>query len=521
MKKLVIQEVKKNIYLIASVLIFASVNTVMADQVLQTSKLDVVVSDDTGQIKNISIGGLHHGDLQKDEMLTDGNLLALDWNIKPKLHSNKILSGKESQQLIETVFHVNDELIIRRHVHEGEAPYSLLVSYKITNTSSDALQLASILKPSLQFAGGFKKINEEGGGYGAWIYGYRDLFISHRADLVKVHPDNMEDVSGQESTQWIGWVNRRHVIALRSIEPTNISVDAAAALSGLDEKNDYFSPAKLTLTLSQNGGVFQNKLLPGESVAIIFESVIAPKLWDQLSLVKPTLEGVVLLNLWDWFRKICFVVWQLLNILFNVIGNWGVVIVFMAFIVRILIIPITRISLQYQDKAIEQEARIRPLLVKVKEQYKGIEQSKQLVSLYEQQNYDQLASLKGMLGLFVQIPILIALFNVLGEASEFSGVPFLWFNDLSISDRLFPLGIDIPFFGAYFNLLPFLMGAVTVLSTYYAARTSGKNLPKRSLYGMAVLFFILFYSFPAALVLYWLCSTFFQFLQQVIENRIK
>ena len=98
-----------------------------------------------------------------------------------------------------------------------------------------------------------------------------------------------------------------------------------------------------------------------------------------------------------------------------------------------------------------------------------------MVALYEREKYDQLAPFKGMLGLFIQIPVLIALFNVLGEAPELSGVPFLWFDDLSLSDRLFPLGIDLPFFGAYFNLLPFLMAGVTVLSTYYAARTSSQQ----------------------------------------------
>ena len=193
----------------------------------------------------------------------------------------------------------------------------------------------------------------------------------------------------------------------------------------------------------------------------------------------------------------------------------------MALMVRILIIPVTRISLQYQERAIQQQERIKPLIKRVREEYKGIELSEQLVSLYEREKYDQLAPLKGMLGLFIQIPILIALFNVLGEAPELSGVPFLWFNDLALSDRLFPLGVDVPFFGAYFNLLPFLMAGITVLSTYYAARVESNNTSTSGLFGMAALFFILFYSFPSALVLYWLCSICFQLLQQVIENRLK
>jgi YidC/Oxa1 family membrane protein insertase len=280
-------------------------------------------------------------------------------------------------------------------------------------------------------------------------------------------------------------------------------------------------PAALVLTFARANQALPDQLMPGESTTIFFDAVIAPKQWDQLSLVTPAMDSVVLLNLWDWFRMICFAIWQLLNFLFGLSGNWGIAIILMALVVRILIIPVTRISLQYQERAIQQQERIKPLVQKVREEYKGIDLSQQLVALYEREKYDQLAPFKGMLALFIQIPILIALFNVLGEAPELSGAPFLWFHDLSLSDRLFPLGVDLPFFGAYFNLLPFLMAGITVLSTYYAARTSSNNTPTSSLFGMAALFFILFYSFPSALVLYWLCSTCFQLLQQMIENKIK
>ena len=93
---------------------------------------------------------------------------------------------------------------------------------------------------------------------------------------------------------------------------------------------------------------------------------------------------------------------------------------------------------------------------------------------------------------------------------------FLWIDDLSLSDRLFPLGIDIPFFGGYFNVLPFLMAGVTILSTWVAAQRS--DTPVLGLFGMAILFFVFFYSFPAALVLYWFASNLFQLVQQILQQ---
>ena len=141
-----------------------------------------------------------------------------------------------------------------------------------------------------------------------------------------------------------------------------------------------------------------------------------------------------------------------------------------------------------------------------------------MVELYESEGYDHFAPFKGMLGLFIQIPILIALFTVIGDMGTLRGESFLWIEDLSLSDRLFPWGITLPFFGGYFNLLPWLMAIVTILSTWQASRGSDEHTPVFSLFGMALLFFVFFYSFPAALVLYWLSSNLFQLIQQMLAN---
>lgn len=168
----------------------------------------------------------------------------------------------------------------------------------------------------------------------------------------------------------------------------------------------------------------------------------------------------------------------------------------------------------------QQQTRIAPLIREIKASYKGLEQSERLIKLYEDEHYDHLAPFKGLIGLFIQIPIFIALFNILGEAFELRGVSFIWIQDLATSDRLFNFGVDLPYFGSYFNLLPFLMAAITVLSTWLAARHSGSaGTHTGTLFGMAGIFFVLFYSFPAALVLYWMFSNLFQMTQQMIENR--
>jgi membrane protein insertase Oxa1/YidC/SpoIIIJ len=101
-----------------------------------------------------------------------------------------------------------------------------------------------------------------------------------------------------------------------------------------------------------------------------------------------------------------------------------------------------------------------------------------------------------MAGLFVQIPIFAALFSVLGQIWELSGQHFFWISDLSRPDRLFDWGINIPYFGSYFNLLPVIMAALTIFSTWLAARHSGnEDSPTITLFGMGVVFLSCFIHF--------------------------
>ena len=208
-------------------------------------------------------------------------------------------------------------------------------------------------------------------------------------------------------------------------------------------------------------------------------------------------------------------------ILFELSGNWAACLVLLALLVRMIILPITQYSIKHQAISMGQQARIAPQLKDVKRDFNGVQQSEKIIELYERERYDHLAPFKSTFALLIQIPILVALFNVLGEIWQLQGQSFLWVEDLSTSDRFLDLGVQIPYFGSYLNLLPVVMGAVTILSTWLSARTvDSRRKPSPSLFGIGILFFVLFYSFPAALVLYWLASNVFQLLQQLVVSSL-
>ena len=116
----------------------------------------------------------------------------------------------------------------------------------------------------------------------------------------------------------------------------------------------------------------------------------------------------------------------------------------------------------------------------------------------------------------------IAVFDMLAEDFDLSRVSFLWIQDLSRPDELLRLPGCLPFFGCHLNLLPFLMSGVS-LATLLRFRSpvltaSLVRRQRRNLMVMTLLFFLLFYTFPAGMVLYWTSTNFVQLVSQELKR---
>jgi membrane protein insertase Oxa1/YidC/SpoIIIJ len=122
----------------------------------------------------------------------------------------------------------------------------------------------------------------------------------------------------------------------------------------------------------------------------------------------------------------------------------------------------------------------------------------------------------------VQIPVLIAIFAVLGEFSEASGQSFLWIGDLSSPDTIGKLPMAVPGFGKELSLLPIILGLVTAASplTQHYDDTSERRRALRSAALLGFVFALLFYPFPSQLVLYWTSANGIQALLPLIVSRL-
>jgi YidC/Oxa1 family membrane protein insertase len=196
---------------------------------------------------------------------------------------------------------------------------------------------------------------------------------------------------------------------------------------------------------------------------------------------------------WAIFRPLGrLVTWSLAK-LYTLIPNYGLVVILFAFIVKILLNPLTKQSFVSNKKM----QALQPEIQKLKEKYKNDPQraSRAQMELFKERGVNPMG---GCLPLLLQMPILISFFTVFRSTIEFRGAPFIaWISDLSAPDTLLSIG------GFPINVLPVFMGLTMFLQQKMMATPGAGGQQKFMLYFMNVFFLFLFYSFPSGLNLYY------------------
>jgi YidC/Oxa1 family membrane protein insertase len=237
-----------------------------------------------------------------------------------------------------------------------------------------------------------------------------------------------------------------------------------------------------------------------------------------LARADPHLERLLFSGLWSWLRPVSFALLWLLRWLTLLIGHAGVSIVALAVSVKILLLPLTRIAERLQEQVNTAQARLQPGIDAIKVAYRGEERTRRTIALYREHGVHPLYALKSLAGFLIQLPVFLAVFDMLAEDFDLQRASFLWIPNLSRPDALFALPFCIPFFGCELNALPFLMSGVSLATVlrFRSAALSGTfaGRQRRTLCVVTLLFFLLFYTFPAGMVLYWTSTNAVQFLAQ-------
>ena len=292
--------------------------------------------------------------------------------------------------------------------------------------------------------------------------------------------------------KWIAVKNRFFVTALVSSTSPNAGFSATIER---DLSSSAYRPASVAATVK-----FADDAAKRTTVFYV-----GPK--KQSLLWGLGMKDVMEFGMWRW---LCYPLVWVLNLFNDWIPNYGVAIILLTILVRLVFWPLTRKSTEGMKKMQELQPKMKEIQKKFKDNPQRLQQ--ETWQLYRSEKVNPASSCLPML---IQIPVFIALFNVLRSAVELRYAPFLWIADLSEPEGLFASWF--PFGGL--NVLPVLMAVSTGLQSAFTPSSGDKNQQRMMMIFMPAMMLFMFYSFPSALSLYWFLSNLFSIVQMWFIRR--
>ena len=282
---------------------------------------------------------------------------------------------------------------------------------------------------------------------------------------------------------------------------TVVSIDAPDQTIRIKKSGDVYGTDTAAAAIS---------LAPGASETITTNIFAGPRDQTVLDATESKIAGIGASIDYGWFWFLARPMLWVLNSIHHVVMNYGVAIIIMTILLRLLMWPLTRKS--YVNMAIMQ--KMQPEMQRIQKLYANDKMRLQMemMKLYQTHKTSPMA---GCLPMLIQIPIFFALYKALLVSVQMRNAHFLWIHDLSAMD---------PYF-----ILPILMGVTMFLQQRLQSSAtknkSGNDMvaqTQKMMLWMPVLFTIMFAWMPAGLVLYWTISNVFGIIQmQIIKHQNK
>jgi YidC/Oxa1 family membrane protein insertase len=210
----------------------------------------------------------------------------------------------------------------------------------------------------------------------------------------------------------------------------------------------------------------------------------------------------------------------LLNFFYKLIPNYGVAIILLTLLVKIVLFPLTKKSSEASVKMQALAPKIKELQAKYKDNPAKL--NAEMGALYKKEGHNPMS---GCLPLLIQMPLLFAMYNLFNTHFDLRGAMFIkgWIPDLSLPEAIWTFGSSLPLLGwNSLRLLPFiylgsqlLYGLVT-----RTPEQQGNSSMAMMMYVMPIMFFFILYDVPSGLLVFWIFSNLFTLVQQLALNRI-
>ena len=299
----------------------------------------------------------------------------------------------------------------------------------------------------------------------------------------------------------IGWVALESRYFMTSVIPIKdqTSTVRLGSLPGNVVEAQYIEP--------------EQTFAPGSRQQFDYQLFFGPKSMSAVAQAGHDLSRIIDFGYFDVLAKPCL--W-LMNYLYTIIPNYGVAIIILTILSKILLWPLGTKSY----KSMSQMKKLQPLIKEIRDKYKDDRKkmNEEVMRLHRTYNINPLG---GCLPMVVQIPVFFALYRMLDQAIELRHAPFIgWINDLSAPDRLFHFDFSIPFMEPPYGIpvLTLIMGA-TMFWQQKMTPPAGDPTQAKMMLLMPVVFTFIFINFSAGLVLYWLVNNVLSIGQQYYTQK--
>ena len=352
-------------------------------------------------------------------------------------------------------------------------------------------------------------------------------YLSDKGDL----EEGEEKTKSVNAFRWIGMHDRYFLLAvipvekngavrtLKKVRSAYVSITKKKDKAGTEIKLSRFALNRETMGLSRNRKSvdYYRIFLGPKKYALLNDTSVASYELDKILKTSFPLLGPVITWLGNRIEQLMYLVHG------NAI-NFGLVIILVTIIIKLLLHPLTHKSTVSMRKM----QLLQPKITALKEQYKSDSQmmNRKMMELYKKEKVNPMG---GCLPILLQIPIFISLYRVLPRMIDLKNVSFLWIKDLSSPDTVATIEAfkNIPLIPMDINILPLIMTVFGVIQSKLSTATQpgavatpqqGPGQGKMMMFMQVFILFIL-YKMPAGLILYWTTQTILAILQQLYINK--
>ena len=398
----------------------------------------------------------------------------------------------------ESVSSTDSSLILRANA--GAADQYLQYTYLLPKGKYDVEfqidyhNLDNVIDPQVDFEWGMKGLSTEKlADDERMICSIMYRYFGEGRDYMTERSDKEEDIQGT-----MNWIAFKHKFFSSVLISDDEGFTSGKMVQKQLESDDY--------TISY----YTNVELPSqENISLKF--FFGPNDYDLLSAYENEMEDIVNLGwgIFGWVNKF------MIGPIFNFIKTWGVgfglAILLLTLIVKIIIMPLT-----YKNYVSSAKMKVlKPEITKLNSKYEGktdknaaMKKQQETMALYRQTGVNPMA---GCIPVLIQMPILFAVFRYFPASLDLRHQGFLWAEDLSSFDSILDLGFEIPFYGDHISLFTLLMAASTLFYTMMNSNQmtpSGPGMPnmKIIMYMFPIMMLFFFNTYSSGLSYYYLCG---------------